>query len=76
MGIRICPASFILKEKIVASFARKLGVEFEKGGLLPYEKKLLAEKLPKFKSESWINKIKKHSASDKNYRIFTSEMGA
>jgi lipoate-protein ligase A len=56
------PPLSILKEKIVASFARKLGVEFEKGGLLPYEKKLLAEKLPKFKSESWINKIKKHSA--------------
>jgi lipoate-protein ligase A len=54
---RVPPAGDV-KEALAESFARHLGVTLVPGGLSPEEQDLLAEKLPYFQSDDWIDMIR------------------
>jgi lipoate---protein ligase len=43
-----------IKKAMQDGFIEVLGVELEPGGLTEYEEKLMADELPKFRSEEWI----------------------
>ena len=48
------PPARVIKEALAGGFARSLGADFSAGTLTPYEKKLLADRLPHFRSGKWI----------------------
>ncbi len=48
-----------IKAVLAEGFAEVLGVRFEPGPLVPFERELLAQKLPHFQSEEWIYGVRR-----------------
>lgn len=51
------PEPAAVKAALARAFARHLGVRLEPAGLTPQEKRLLAERLPSFRSKEWIDLV-------------------
>ncbi|WP_428561248.1 MAG: lipoyl protein ligase domain-containing protein [Solidesulfovibrio sp. DCME] len=51
------PEPAAVKAALARAFARHLGVRLEPAGLTPEEKRLLAERLPYFRSKEWIDLV-------------------
>lgn len=52
------PDCELVKARLVEAFAEDLGVDFVPGGLTAEEEDLLAEKLPHFQSQEWIDMVR------------------
>lgn len=57
-----------IKTALAAGFAETLGVEFVLGSLTTAEERLLAEKLPHFRSESWVHGVRRPLAHRRELR--------
>jgi lipoate-protein ligase A len=54
----------VIKEAMVAGFARTFGAEFVPGGLTPWEQSCFDERLPEFQSAPWIDKVRRPRQDD------------
>lgn len=63
-----CPSRKEITDKILEGFTSSLGISYYRGELTDMEKNMLAEKLPYFKSSSYVNKIK----DKRSYYFLTS----
>jgi lipoate-protein ligase A len=64
-----------IKTALAEGFAEVLGVEFVPGPLTEAEGHLLAEKLPRFRSEAWVYGVRRHLADRRELRALYKAPG-
>ena len=69
------PPLYSIKTALAAGFAETLGVEFVPGPLTEAEVHLLAEKLPRFRSEDWVYGVRRPLADRRELRALHKAPG-
>lgn len=69
------PSLSHIKAALAAGFAETLGVEFVPGPLTEVEEHLLAEKLPRFRSEAWVYGLRRPLADRRELRALYKAPG-
>ncbi len=64
-----------IKAALAEGFAEALGVRFEPGPLTPFEKELLAQRLPYFQSDEWVYGVRRPLAQRNELRALFKSPG-